>query len=267
MSVPLAGRTIVVTRPSAQAGGLAAGVVAAGGAVVLFPLLEISPLEDDSSLEHGISLLDDAGLAIFISTNAVDFSVPAILARRGWPLSLPVAAVGKGTERQLVAAGFDRVLVPSEQFDSEGLLALPELSAAQIAGKKVLLFKGEGGRDLLATALAQRGATVIPVPCYKRLPPSGDLKQLVDLFVCGRLDAIVVSSSEAMRHLSRLLVDGFHDEGRRLLDEVLVVVPHPRIAETASVVCRNVLITSSGDDGILAGLVAYNWSLVRHPIQ
>lgn len=263
MSLPLAGRSIVVTRPRAQAAELAAGIEAAGGTAVLFPLLEIAPLRDSALLDAATARLDDASLAVFISVNAVDFSVPAILSNRSWPAALAVAAVGQGTARALRASGFAEVILPPAQFDSEGLLALPELAAPTIQGRLVLLFKGEGGRDLLAATLAERGAEVLPVPCYKRLPPAADAGMLRELFAAGRLDAIVVSSSEAMRHLGKLLLEDavpeLRDTGRRLLDQTLIVVPHPRIAGEAARFCRKIQLTPPGDAGMLAGLSAYNW--------
>jgi uroporphyrinogen-III synthase len=263
VSLPLAGRNIVVTRPRAQAKELAAGIEAAGGNAILFPLLEIAPLPDNAPLDAAVGRLDEASLAIFISVNAVDFSVAAIRARRSWPSTLAVAAVGQGTARALRAEGFAEVILPPTQFDSEGLLALPELAASAVRGRLVLLFKGEGGRDLLAATLAERGGEVLPVPCYKRLPPVADSGMLRELFATDRLDAIVVSSSEAMRHLGKLLLDDVPADGceigRRLLDQTLIVVPHPRIAEEAARFCRRIQLTPPGDAGMLAGLSAYNW--------
>jgi uroporphyrinogen-III synthase len=263
VSQPLTGRTIVVTRPRAQAAGLIAAIEAAGGVAVPFPLLEIAPLDDAAPLEAALARLDAAFLAIFISVNAVDFSLPTIRSHRSWPPALPVAAVGQGTARALNRAGFSRVVLPPTQFDSEGLLALPELAAPAVRGRLVLLFKGEGGRDLLAATLAERGAEVLPVPCYKRLPPSGDGSVLRNLFAAGRLDAIVVSSSEAMRHLGQLLLDDpqptARAEGARLLEQTLIVVPHPRIAQEAGRYCPRIHLTAAGDSGLLAGLSAYNW--------
>lgn len=253
---PLAGRTIVVTRPRAQAGALCDGITAAGGVAVPFPLLEIVALPDDPAFEQALAAIDDARLAIFISPNAVSFGVTRVLASRPWPARLVVAAVGQGTARALQQKGFGRVVVPGESFDSEALLACPELAATAVDGQIVILFKGEGGRDLLASVLAGRGAKVLPAPCYRRLPPAGDITGLWLLHTCGNLSAMVLSSSEAVRHLATLLAPGH----RSLLENVVMFCPHPRIAESATAIgCQKVCLTPPGDAGMLAGLSEYNW--------
>lgn len=252
----LAGRTIVVTRPREQAGPLCDGIVAAGGTAVAFPLLEIVELPDDPAFAAALAVLDTAALAIFISPNAVAFGVPRVLARRTWPTGLAVAAVGQGTAKVLHDQGFSRVIVPVSGFDSEALLACPELSTAALNGKTVVLFKGEGGRDLLASTLGARGAKVLPAPCYRRLPPAGDVAQLLTLYADGELSALVVSSSEAVRHLGAL-VPSRH---RGLLENTAIFCSHVRIAAAATAIgCKKICLTEPGDAGILAGLSEYNW--------
>lgn len=253
---PLAGRTIVVTRPREQAGPLCDAIAAAGGTAVPFPLLEIVDLPDDPDFAATLAALDDAALAIFISPNAVAFGVSRVLIRRTWPAGLAVAAVGQGTAKALRDKGFPRVIVPEAGFDSEALLACPELSTPALNGKTVVLFKGEGGRDLLAATLSARGARVLPAPCYRRLPPAGDVAQLLALYASGKLSALVVSSSEAVRHLGALLPPA----NCGLLENTVIFCSHLRIAAAATAIgCKKICLTAPGDAGILAGLSEYNW--------
>ncbi|MGE5945877.1 MAG: uroporphyrinogen-III synthase, partial [Betaproteobacteria bacterium] len=77
----LAGRTIVVTRPLAQSASLAAAIRAEGGDALVFPLLEIAPTDDPGALAEAAARLADYALAIFISPNAVEHALPALLAR------------------------------------------------------------------------------------------------------------------------------------------------------------------------------------------
>jgi len=246
----------VVTRPRDQAGPLLAGIVAAGGDAVLMPLLEIAALPDHPDFLAALAEIDRAALAIFISPNAVTFGVDEVRKHRPWPAGLPLAAVGQGTAAALRKLGLAPVIVPASGFDSEALLACAELSSTALAGTTVLLFKGEGGRELLADTLTGRGARVLPAPSYRRLPPVEGVAPLLRLQQSGRLDGIVLSSSEAVRHLSELLPA----VNRTLLDTVTVFCPHPRIAEAASAIgCRRVCLTPPGDDGMLTGLSEYNW--------
>ena len=176
MSPPaLAGRRVVVTRPAGHAAHLAALIRAAGGEPVLFPVLEILDAEDLQPLLALVERLDTFDLALFVSANAVDKALALVLARRAWPAALRVATVGRGSARALERHGFAAVIAPSERFDSEALLDLPELK--DVAGKRVVIFRGEGGRELLGDTLAARGATVEYAECYRRgrwVPPAAE---------------------------------------------------------------------------------------------
>lgn len=253
---PLAGKTIVVTRPRAQAGPLAAAIAAQGGQPLIFPLLEISPAADTQPLADAVARLADYSLAVFISPNAVDHALPAILARGGWPAGLLPAAVGQGTVKALAAHGISGCVAPSERFDSEALLALPELAAERVAGRRIAIFRGDGGRELLADTLRARGAEVDCVSCYRRSGPADGVASLLDAWRAGRLDALTVSSSEGLRYL----VDLLDAEGRAWLQKTPVFVPHARIADNARALgLSNIILTEAADAGILAGLGAYNW--------
>lgn len=254
---PLAGKTIVVTRPLAQAGPLAEAIAAAGGEPLIFPLLEISPARNPQPLAEAVACLADYTLAVFISPNAVDHAWPAISAAGGWPAGLIPAAVGQGTVRALLAHGVSGCVAPTERFDSEALLALPELAEKRVSGRRVAIFRGDGGRELLGDTLRQRGAKVDLVTCYCRSGPGDGVAPLLAAWRAGKLDGLTVSSSEGLRYLFDLL-DG---KGRDFLRATPLFVPHQRIADNARALGLNrVILTDAADSGILAGLRAYNWS-------
>ena len=148
MSIALTGINILVTRPSNQASDLAEKVRLAGGNPVLFPVLEIRDTNYPRPLLDAIARLDEFDLAIFISPNAVEKAMARINATRKFPPSLTVVAVGQGTRNALRRFGVHDVTMPSGRFDSEALLELPELS--EVTGKHILIFRGDGGRELLA---------------------------------------------------------------------------------------------------------------------
>lgn len=262
MNAPLAGRTIVVTRPRAQAGALADAIEAAGGQPLLFPLLDISPADDRRPLQAAAERLAGFRLAVFISPNAVDHAVPALLAGGPWPAGTIPAAVGQGTVKALAAHGVHGCVAPTERFDSEALLALPEMQAEAVAGRRVAIFRGDGGRELLADTLRERGADVECVACYRRSPPAGGAGTLINAWGAGALDAVTVSSSEGLRYLWDML-----DEGSRArLSATPVFVPHARIADNARALgLAEVVLTGPADAGIIAGLCAYNWTQKRPP--
>jgi len=255
MSEVLRGRRIAVTRPRAQAAGLAAQIAAQGGEPIVFPLLEISAVGDPAPLEEAVSRLYSYALVIFISPNAVAFSMPAILAAGSWPNGVPAAVIGQGSLAALASYGLATVIAPSVRFDSEGMLDLPELQPERVAGQRVLILRGNGGRELLAETLRARGAEVELVSCYHRSAPTSP-EPLQSLLHAGALDAVTVSSSEGLRHLLELL-----DRPARVrLEQTPLFVPHPRIAEQAERFgLPEVILTGPADAGIIEALCAHRW--------
>lgn len=259
MNPPLQGKRILVTRPAAQAATLAAMIAERGGEAICFPLLAIGPFEDEQPLRTAAAGLDGYALAIFISPNAVDYGLPALVAQRPWPSALRAAAIGPGTVAALAARGIADVIVPRERFDSEALLALPAFWAEAVAGKRVLILRGNGGRELLADTLRERGAIVDCVSCYRRSPPA-DVGRLLALLRDDGIDALTISSSEAMRNLWSLLDAG----DRQRLACLPLFVPHVRIAEAAADLgLTKVVLTPPADAGIVEGLAAFvGWPTV-----
>lgn len=250
--LPLAGRQVVVTRPEGQATSLCAAIRAAGGVPLLFPVLAIAEVEDDAALLAAIDRLDSFDLAFFVSPNAVERGLAAARARRAWPARLAVATVGKGSERALARAGFTDVIAPATGFDSEAVLALPAFAEAAVRGRRVLIFRGDGGRDLLAEVLRQRGAEVEHVSCYRRFRPELDPEMLLGPATRGEVDALLLTSSEGVRNLA----DMVGAAGCAVLRMLPVFVPHPRIADHARRAGFAVVVeTEAGDDGLLRALV------------
>lgn len=251
-SAPLAGRGIVVTRPAQQSGPLAGRIGAAGGEAILFPVLEIIDTPDLQPLIDVIARLDDYQLAVFISPNAVVRAMKQVVARRQWPAAMRVAAIGKGSVRELERFGVSGVLAPERHFDSEHLLELPELQA--VAGQRVVIFRGDGGRELLGDTLAARGARVDHVECYRRARPAADAAPLLQAWAGNRLNAVTITSSEGMRNLFAMV----GPSGQPLLQQTPLFAPHPRIAAVARELgCRNVIESAPGDDGLMDALLRY----------
>lgn len=251
----LAGRHIVVTRPAGQCEHLASALVELGAHPVLFPVLAISALDDISPLQDAAIRLDGFDLAVFVSPNAVTRALEVMLARRSWPAHVRVATVGKSSERELARFGVPangEVIAPQDRFDSEALLALPELQ--DMAGRKVVIFRGDGGRDLVFETLLERGATVEYVTAYRRSKPATDPAPLLKLWDDGRLDAVTLTSSEGLRNLWEML----GKLGQSWLKQTPVFVPHARIAEQARALgLAHIELTGPADDGLVEGLMNY----------
>jgi uroporphyrinogen-III synthase len=243
--LPLADLNIVVTRPRDQSQGLASSLRALGANPLMLPLLEIAPAPDQPALQAFVQRAPTFQLLIFISPNAVQYGMTAL---QHIPDGVRVAVVGQGTAKALRKHQVEQVIVPTERFDSEGLLALPELH--QVAGWRIAILRGDGGRELLGETLAARGAQVEYVTCYRRGKPELDARA----WLAAQPDVITVTSSEALLHLWQGLGEG----AATLARTATLFVAHPRIAEIAqSQGWQHVVITAAGDDGMCAGLVAW----------
>lgn len=243
---------IVITRPAGQAQKLSNLLAAEGGRPILFPLIDIVPLEDYEVFDATIEKLVSYDWAIFISSNAVQNGMPRVLQRfRQLHENLKLAAIGPVTAAELTEMTGQTVLIPNERFDSESLLNLPELQNMQ--GQKVMIFRGVGGREVLADTLAARGAEVTFAECYRRINPQLTTQPIENLWRNGECQGIVVTSSEAMRHLLQMTRNGTAE----WLRNIAICVNHARIAEEALAVSNNLNIhiaDAPGDAAMLACL-------------
>lgn len=240
----LAGKRIVVTRPADLVQGLATLIAGAGGEPLLYPAIEIRAPEDPGPAQALLARIATFDMAVFVSPSAVH-SALALLSERAWPPQLRVAAVGGGTRRELELRGFGDVIAPPGQADSEALLALPEL--AQVAGMRVLVLRGAGGRELLGETLAARGAHVEYAECYRRVRPAADAMAKPS----GTLHGICVNSATALENLLALL-------GREPLEHTPLFVSHARVARLARELgLGEAVVAGPGDAQMLACLLAY----------
>lgn len=250
MSLPLAGRGIVVTRPIEQAGALAQGIREAGGEALVFPAMAIVPVAD-AALASSIDQLHTFDAAIFISPNAARHGLAAIKAQREWPVRLKIFALGPGTAHELAQQGLTEVIQPDGQ-DSEALLALPQLN--RVAGQRWLIFRGVGGRELLANTLKARGAEVTYAECYRRVRPERDAQALVKRWGAGHIHAVTINSSETLHNFAHLLGEA----GLPYLRTTPLFAPHEKIAQAARAFgIQQVIATAGGNVGLLAGLITW----------
>jgi len=252
---------VVITRPRQQAGALAQAVAALGRTPVLLPLLEIAPLDDPAPLRVALADLvdsaDPAALVAFVSPNAIDAAFAQIGA---WPLSVPVAIVGEGSRAALarhgVASPAYTIFSPADSAHSDSEHLLASLDLAALKGRRVLIVRGDGGRELLADALRAAGARVEAVTAYRRSVP------VLDQELGARLRALlaqpndwIITSSEALRGLARLVEQLDPAGGMGALRAQRLIVPHARIAASARALgLMQVTETGSGDARLLAAL-------------
>ena len=196
----LRGVRVLVTRPESAAERLADAFAAEDAVAIRVPAIVIAPPADRGSAERLGARLADVAVAVFTSANAVDGFFDLVASGDGARLPPVVLAVGRATADALRSRAAVHVHTPSGRFDSEGLLACAELDARLVAGRLVALVKGEGGRNLLATELARRGAELIEANVYRRQAPKRLAEMLGD--VRESIDIVTVTSAEALENLA-----------------------------------------------------------------
>ena len=217
----LHGLRVMVTRPEHQAEPLCKLIEAEGGSAVRMPLLAIEAPQDPAPAQHMLARAEQFDWVIFTSVNAVQQALEMRPAKSLWPKNR--VCIGTGTARALTQAGLGAGLVPDSGSSSEDVLALPALR--ELRGQRVLIVKGEGGRDVLHKTLTARGANVEQAEVYRRVPAVIPPKQLDKLV--ADVDVIVITSGEALEHLASLA------SNRSGLFSVQLVVPSKRVVQMA----------------------------------
>lgn len=240
----LEGLGVLVTRPANQAEGLCRLIESAGGRPLRFPALEIlGPAHPEQAKAL---LARPCDWLLFVSANAVEFALQLF---RGLPTGARVGAVGQATASALAAAGHPVDLVPEGSFDSEALLASEAMN--RVAGQRILIVRGEGGRALLGDTLAERGATVAYAEVYRRTCPDIDPAPLLARWDRD-VQSVVATSGEILDNLLAMLGDA----GRERLLRTPLVVVSPRVAEQAAQLgfSRIAVAARAQDEAIVAAL-------------
>ena len=233
-----------MTRPAHQAENLSLLIEERGGVAVRFPTLAIAALDDAGTIQSTLADMDRYQWLIFISANSVtmhDYYSDSDKIKKFD--SVRIAAIGKATAQALILAGLPVDLVPESGYNSEALLAMPQMQ--QMNGQSCLIIRGEGGREELATTLRSRGANVEYLDVYKRIIPGIDNTQVSLLIEQDKLDVITVTSGEALQNLLIMLEEKHH---HRLFEVPLVVVSNRIRQIAADIGFKRIAVTHSPSD-------------------
>ncbi|HEX7810735.1 MAG TPA: uroporphyrinogen-III synthase [Burkholderiales bacterium] len=250
-TLPLAGVGILVTRPVHQSDNLTQRIRDLGGNPVLFPALQIEMLPQ-AFIDR--ERLADCDYAIFVSPNAARIGMDLIRAAGGVPAKLRLAAIGPATAAELGKAGSTNaggreIITGPRGFDSDALLAV--LPRELVAGRRIAVFRGEGGRELLGETLRERGGRVEYIECYRRVRPAGDMRGVVSRWQRGEIGASIATSAEIVTNLFAMA----GAEGLRWLRDTPMFVPHPRVAAAAfQRGVQALVVAGAGDQALVAAL-------------
>ncbi|HEV7833992.1 MAG TPA: fused uroporphyrinogen-III synthase HemD/membrane protein HemX [Caballeronia sp.] len=269
--------TVVVTRPSGQSAALLALLARAGFESIEFPLIDIGPVADAAPLHAALGELYAPAplgfaLVVFVSPNAIDHAFAAL--NSAWPLHIPIGVVGPGSVaglgRQGVTAPGHTIISPvadatvtetptDPRYDSEALYAAIEAHFGPdgLKSKRVLIVRGDGGREWLADALSAAGANVEKVAAYRRIVPEPTMRdwERIHALLAGEPHAWLLTSSEGVRNLEELAREHLTLDETLTLKHAPLVSPHPRIAEAARTAgFDRITVSGAGDERIVQAL-------------
>ena len=248
MTASLARHVILNTRPAHQQAALKAMLEADGASVLSFPVIEIVPVESTSFHQSLAQNLREYDILLFVSRNAVDGAFKFFTAD-DLPESVQLGVIGSATRKALGEVVGDRgtPLVANEPFNSEALLEAPGLQ--QVENKRVLIFRGQVGRNLLGDELAGRGANVEYCEVYRRELPQVGKHEFSDLVASAFASIVVLTSNEGMHNLMRLV----DDEAAERLRAIPWLLISERMRESARNLGHNgdvIIAENASDKGI-----------------
>ncbi len=238
---------VLITRPLELALPLAEKIKVMGMEPEIFPVIEIQPTSLQSTLCATLKTLNAVDIAIWVSQAAVNYSAPLI--HQHWKILPPVqwAAIGAGTAQALEQHGLKPVIVPKHPpYESEALLALSPFQT--VKNQKILIFRGNGGRNLLMDTLQQRGATVQAVETYQRCLPKVDMVERLAKWRHTSTQVIVTTSADSLKNFVQMVGSDIS-----WLKNIPVVVVGVRMLELANQLDfkRTLLAQGAEDDAII----------------
>lgn len=259
MDASLNNITLWITRPKNQAKNLTELLEKRGATVVHLPMMEIETLPLDKAAIKKLKKVNQYDMAFFISTNAAHIGMELIESYiPELPTEISYFSPGPATARVIQNYGL-KVAYPDKPVRTEGILILPELRKIlqneTKKKKKAIIFRGKGGRELLANTLKSKGVDVDYLEIYRRTIPDYEEKYLKDILHNKLPDGIVFSSAEAIQNFKFLF-----EKIDPNFTNIHVFVSSPRLKTVAeSVGFESIsLLAAADDNSIASGLESPN---------
>lgn len=250
---------VMVTRPAHQADGLCRRIEAEGGNVMRFPVIAIREPADPGRVAAVVDRLAEFQVAVFVSQNAVDWGMRLIQDREQSSTHLKIITIGPGTAAALHRYGVTNAVFPTERANSEALLTLPELAPGAVNGQRILIFRGEGGRDFLGQELSVRGALVDYAEVYRRVRPVAKAATITDPGALKSVDIIMTTSREGLLNLFNMIGKNTREQ---LLQIPLVLVSQRMVglAKTLGFTSELLIATAASDEGLVEAVKAWSYT-------
>lgn len=202
--------------------------------VLALPVLDIVPRQN---VAQDPPLPADFDLVIFVSGNALEAYLQqwrqADADGPKWPAEVQIGAVGGATGQAVIEAGLvsaDRIIAPTgnESQDSESLWRHLQPYIEDL--RRVLIVRGQDGREWLGTRLEEAGVQVVRYASYERracIWPASAARQVHDAVRSRRPVICLLTSAHGVQAYSDNIQQ--HDLWPHCLDFQYVVI-HPRVA-------------------------------------
>lgn len=226
----LSHQPVILMRPGAANDRLADLLQTSGIEAWRWPAFTITLPEDEAIVARRFALLDDVDMVVMASPAAVAAVAHWV---QEWPKHIRLATVGEGTAKVIRAAWGDEVPVIYPEGDAEfsGSEALFEILKKTEIPRRVLIARGQTGREWLSQQLIELGVDVEHLACYVRVPIELSPKQIEDLAraVKGPSPIVYVTSSDAVATLLHAIrpVAG----SREWFLHGVAITIHPRCAD------------------------------------
>ena len=247
----------LVTRPAHQTEKLNHLLIQAGINPVSYPTIAVIATNPTPFLRKLQQSINDYDVLLFVSRNAVDYSFNYLDANL-LPDNLELGVIGKGTWLALKNHGVESHVIPADSYNSEGLLASPNLQ--QVRDKRILIMRGQQGRNLLGNTLRERGARVEYCEVYRRVIPEYPDDAFAKLTVDNFPDVAIFTSTEGLKNCFQLLSES---EAQQLRSIPWLLISE-RMRETACDLGHNadiIIAHSASDEGILQALLEWRQTI------
>jgi uroporphyrinogen-III synthase len=253
MTEVLDGIKVLVTRPEQQAETLCESIQNLGGTAIRFPVMEITQSRDQQAAKMVLDNIPQYDIGIFISRNAVNWTMKLLAEKTSTLDKLTLIAIGTATAKTLEQI-LSAEVITNSGANSEALLEMEALSEKNIRGKKIIIFRGEGGREHLATTLRKRAATVDYAEVYRRNCPEYDRDVVAKLWSSNIPDVVIVTSNKGLENLFSMLNE---EQSNILLGKQLLVMGERMLdfSNDFGFATPPILAEESSDEGILRTIV------------
>lgn len=220
---------VILTRPGAANDRLADLLAADGITAWRWPAFSITLPEDEALVAERFANLDDVDMVVMASPSAVAAVAHWV---QTWPKHIRLATVGEGTAKVIRAAWGPEVEIVYPKGDAEfsGSEALFELLRHTEVPRRVLIARGQTGREWLSEQLIELGADVERLACYVRVPIELAPEQLAALVraVQGPSPIVYITSTDSVATLLHAIKPV--PEARDWMLQGAAITIHPRCA-------------------------------------